>query len=246
MGTTPARGVPFVCSWSGGKDSCLALYRAMQAGAEPAFLLSMLREDGARSRSHGLPLDVLEAQAASLGIPLVARTASWSDYESVIVAALRELKDAGARAGVFGDIDLDCHREWEEKVCGAARIEAWLPLWRTPRLALLNEFLLLGFEVGRRDRRRKAGEGLLGKGARPRTGGRVRAPAYRPVGRGGGVSHPRHRRPDLRPAAAGGVWRAHALRWALVLGCASEALRVRRGSVTSHVSRFSWRHGVSA
>ena len=147
MGTTPARGVPFVCSWSGGKDSCLALYRAMQAGAEPAFLLSMLREDGARSRSHGLPLDVLEAQAASLGIPLVARTASWSDYESVIVAALRELKDAGARAGVFGDIDLDCHREWEEKVCGAARIEAWLPLWQTPRLALLNEFLLLGFEA---------------------------------------------------------------------------------------------------
>ncbi len=141
------KGVPFVCSWSGGKDSCLALYRAMGAGARPVFLLSMLREDGARSRSHGLEPGVLRAQASSLGIPLLTRNASWSDYEAVFIAALQELKAAGVEAGVFGDIDLEDHRLWEEKVCGAAGIEACLPLWKMPRQALLDEFLALGFEA---------------------------------------------------------------------------------------------------
>jgi diphthine-ammonia ligase len=147
MSLMPGKGVPFVCSWSGGKDSCLALYRAVTAGAEPRVLLSMLREDGARSRSHGLRREVLQAQADSLGVPLVTETASWSDYESVFIAALQALKAAGVAAGVFGDIDVEEHRLWEEKVCAAAGIEAYLPLWKASRLALLGEFLMLGFEA---------------------------------------------------------------------------------------------------
>lgn len=143
----PGSNISFVCSWSGGKDSCLALYRAVTAGAEPKSLLSMLREDGARSRSHGLPREVLQAQAASLGIPLMTKTASWSDYESVFIATLQELRAAGVEAGVFGDIDIDEHRLWEEKVCAAAGIGAYLPLWKASRLALLDEFLMLGFEA---------------------------------------------------------------------------------------------------
>jgi len=141
------KGAPFVCSWSGGKDSCLALYRALKAGARPAFLLTILQEDGTRSRSHGLEPGVLQAQALSLEIPLVTRNASWSDYEAVFSATLQELKAAGVKAGVFGDIDLEDHRLWEEKVCGAAGIEACLPLWKTPRQALLDEFLTCGFEA---------------------------------------------------------------------------------------------------
>lgn len=147
MQLVPKAGTLFVCSWSGGKDSCLALYRAIEAGAKPLYLLSMLREDGKRSRSHGLPLDVLEAQAAALGIPLVIRTASWSKYESVFIATLQELKESGVEAGVFGDIDLEEHRLWEEKVCQAAALEAYLPLWKTPRVQLLEEFLALGFRA---------------------------------------------------------------------------------------------------
>jgi diphthine-ammonia ligase len=147
MRATPARGVPFVCSWSGGKDSCLALYRAMQAGAEPSFLLAMLREDGTRSRSHGLRREVLQAQADRLGIPLVTKAASWADYESIFIAALQELEAAGVEAGVFGDIDIEEHRSWEEKVCAAAGLEAHLPLWQADRQALLGEFLMLGFEA---------------------------------------------------------------------------------------------------
>jgi diphthine-ammonia ligase len=107
----------------------------------------MLREDGARSRSHGLRREVLQAQADGLGISLVTKTASWPDYESVFIAALQELKASGVETGVFGDIDIEEHRLWEERVCAAAGLEAYLPLWQADRLALVDEFLSLGFEA---------------------------------------------------------------------------------------------------
>jgi diphthine-ammonia ligase len=144
---TPTAGTPFVCSWSGGKDSCLALHRAIGAGARPAALLTILDEGGERSRSHGLAVDVLRAQSAALGIPLATRAASWGEYESTFIAALRELGEAGVEAGVFGDVDIEEHRQWEEKVCAAAGIAAHLPLWQTPRRALLDELLALGFKA---------------------------------------------------------------------------------------------------
>lgn len=141
----PGDSLPFFCSWSGGKDSCLALYRALKAGASPRFLFTMLDESGERSRSHGLVQDVLRAQARSLGIPLKTACASWSEYEAVFVAALQEMAEEGVRAGVFGDIDIDSHREWEERVCSRAGLEAYLPLWHAPREALLGELLTVGF-----------------------------------------------------------------------------------------------------
>ena len=61
-------GCKLVVSWSGGKDSCLALHRALQTGAEPIALLTMMQENGHQSRSHGLPLTVLQAQAKALEI----------------------------------------------------------------------------------------------------------------------------------------------------------------------------------
>ena len=145
--SVPEAGVTFVCSWSGGKDSCLALHRAVAAGARPAFLLVMMREDGQRSRSHGLTASLLRAQASALGIPLVTRRASWPEYEDTFIAALRDLQAAGATAAVFGDIDIEDHGRWEAKVCEAAGLACHLPLWKTPRVRLLDDLVSLGFSA---------------------------------------------------------------------------------------------------
>ena len=143
----PGKNTRFFSSWSGGKDSCLALHRACKAGAKPAYLLTIISEDGIRSRSHGLRREVLEAQAAAMGIPLLVRCASWAEYESVFVDALREIRKEGVKTGVFGDIDFPPHLEWEEKVCAKAGMTAYLPLWECARETLLNEFLLLGYKA---------------------------------------------------------------------------------------------------
>ena len=138
-------GGSFFASWSGGKDSCLALYRATQAGGELKRLLTMLVERGGRSHSHGLPLEVLRAQAAALGVPITFRATSWGDYERHFIDALKEIAAAGVEAGVFGDIDIEAHREWVERVCGEADLAACEPLWRIDRRALLDEFMDAGF-----------------------------------------------------------------------------------------------------
>jgi uncharacterized protein (TIGR00290 family) len=76
-----------------------------------------------------------------------AGTATWQSYESEFIAELRRLRDAGHSSVVFGDIDLLAHRAWEEKVCGTAGMAAVLPLWRRPRLELVEELWELGFRA---------------------------------------------------------------------------------------------------
>ncbi|KMN30793.1 adenosine nucleotide hydrolase [Chromobacterium sp. LK1] len=136
-----------LASWSGGKDSCLALWRAVSAGASTQGLLTMMDEHGQRSRSHGVRPEVLALQAAALGLPLRVGRASWDGYEAEFIARLGEARADGCEAVVFGDIDLDAHREWEEKVCAAAGVQAWLPLWQQPRAQLVREFIDAGFSA---------------------------------------------------------------------------------------------------
>jgi len=141
------KNLPFFSSWSGGKDSCLAFYYAVQAGGKPCYLFTMLSEEGERSKSHGLPLRILEQQAASLGVPLITVAASWEDYEKVFIGQLREFKAKGVEVGVFGDIDLEEHRQWQENACAAAGMKAYLPLWGKSRQKVVTELVDLGFQA---------------------------------------------------------------------------------------------------
>lgn len=134
-----------LCSFSGGKDSCLALWRAQQLGLDVHTLLVMFEEGGERSRSHALPAALLERQAGALELELMMRRASWADYERVFTDALRDLRMRGYDCAVFGDIDLQAHRDWEERVCAAAGITAVLPLWLRDRRALAAEVIDAGF-----------------------------------------------------------------------------------------------------
>lgn len=143
----PQKNTRFFSSWSGGKDSCLALHRSVTAGAKPACLLTIISEDGIRSRSHGLRRDVLEAQASAMGIPSLIRCATWEEYEPVFIDALHEIRKEGVKSGVFGDIDFPPHLEWEEKVCAKADMTPYLPLWGCARLELLHEFLALDYKA---------------------------------------------------------------------------------------------------
>lgn len=140
-------GRPFFCSWSGGKDSCLALYHAIRDGGQPHSLLTILSEDGVTSRSHALPKSLLEEQARLLGLRSTFREATWQQYEGEFIAALHEYRKAGIEVGVFGDIDVDSHREWVRRVCAIAGIVPVHPLWQRDRRELLEEFIRLGFKA---------------------------------------------------------------------------------------------------
>lgn len=138
----------FLCSWSGGKDSCYAFYKAIQQGYKPTVLLNVMNEFGDRSRSHGIPKNVLEAQAAALELPIHFFSSTWADYEVKYIETLKALvKDYPITYSVFGDIDIESHRSWEEKVSTAANLEAVLPLWQGDRKQLVIDMIEAGLEA---------------------------------------------------------------------------------------------------
>jgi len=134
-------------SWSGGKDSCLACYRAITSGVKVRYLLNMVTEGGERSRSHGLAAQWLQMQAKTMGIPLIQRRTTGANYETEFKSALLTLKQEGITAGVFGDIDFNAHREWIDRVCSDVGVTPHLPLWLENQNNLLRDFIDLGFEA---------------------------------------------------------------------------------------------------
>jgi uncharacterized protein (TIGR00290 family) len=133
-------------SWSGGKDCCLAMLRALER-VDIVAMLTMFDEAGARSRSHGLRPELLAAQAERLGLEWLAARCSWDTYTDEFIAMLAHLPERGITHVVFGDIAGDGHREWNERVCRAYGLTPVMPLWAEPTPVLVREFIARGGEA---------------------------------------------------------------------------------------------------
>lgn len=126
-------------SWSGGKDSYLALLKAREQGLNVACLLSFISAEG-ESRSHGLKTIMLEKQSEALGIPLHTEVVTWESYEAGFEQAVKGLKkEKKITGGVFGDINLVEHRDWVEKMCKRTVIDYNIPLWMMDETAVAEE-----------------------------------------------------------------------------------------------------------
>ena len=133
-------------SWSGGKDSYLALHRS-RSSYDVVALITMFDEDGVRSRSHGLRPQILEAQAQRLGLPICRGRGSWARYEDGYLQALGDARALGITHVIFGDIMYDSNREFPERVCAATGLAAVEPLWGEPTDQLYREFVLTGADA---------------------------------------------------------------------------------------------------
>jgi len=154
----------FIASWSSGKDSCLATLQALGTGKKVKGLVTVLNENGKVSRSHATPLHILEQQSAAIGVPLFTVPASWKEYEMKFVATLKDAaQSVNAGLAVFGDIDIDANRKWEEDAAIAAGIVAVLPLWKQNRHDLVYQMIECGIEAIIVSCNRKLGKDFLGK-----------------------------------------------------------------------------------
>src|SRR6266481_9394463 len=99
-------------SWSGGKDSCMAL-REIQRSPDLRVeaLLTTITRDYDRISMHGVRRDLLEQQAASLGVPLheilISKGASNEEYEAKMGEAFAVYRERGIDSVVFGDLFLE-------------------------------------------------------------------------------------------------------------------------------------------
>ena len=136
----------FIVSWSGGKESTLSLYRALNQGINISHMMSFVSSSG-RSMSHALKLELLEAQSQALGIPLVTKEVTWETYGQGFKELVNELKPSGIEGCVFGDVWVEEHREWTERVCRELGIKALSPLFSNKPENLFREFINSGFEA---------------------------------------------------------------------------------------------------
>lgn len=141
--------VAAISSWSGGKDSCLACYKAIQQGYKIKYLLNFVSREFKRCCFHGIEAELIKLQAELIGIPLIQKevTADMQKYEEEFKSAVLELKSKDINTMVFGDIYLDEHKEWVERVCKDLDIRPIEPLWNESPSNLIEEFIDLGFKA---------------------------------------------------------------------------------------------------
>ena len=143
---TNATQQKFIVSYSGGKDSTLALYHTMQVG-KAIGLIVMLEEQGLRSRSHAMSMEIIQAQANALGLPIITASSSWNDYETEFLKLLAHAKQQGAEVLVTGDLDMPEHGCWHDRITQQAGLKLCMPLWQRPHREVIEEFIQLGFKT---------------------------------------------------------------------------------------------------
>jgi len=134
-------------SWSGGKDGCLALYQALQAGHKISHLVNFISKKYKRVRFHGTEAELIQLQAKALGLPLLQNETEDDDYEPAFKKAVKSLLPHNIRGMIFGDIYIQEHKDWVERVCRELGIKALEPLWGKLPEKVLREFFNAGFEA---------------------------------------------------------------------------------------------------
>jgi uncharacterized protein (TIGR00290 family) len=141
-----------IFNWSSGKDSALSLYKILQnPDYKIEYLLTSVNEQFQRISMHGVRVELLEAQAKSIGLPLkimqIPEMPTMVVYETVMMQTLTELQKNGITHSVFGDIFLEDLRKYREDQLAKIGFEGVFPIWKIPSKELIDEFLQLGFKT---------------------------------------------------------------------------------------------------
>ncbi len=154
-------------SWSGGKDSSMALHALLRDERyEVVGLLTSVAAEYKRISHHGVREELLEMQAEAIGLPL-DRLYLPSDsgvpctnerYEELMRDTLQRYCDKGVMLVAHGDIFLEDLRTYREKNLARLGMRGVFPLWKRDTTELIHEFIRLGFKA-----RLSCVEGVLGE-----------------------------------------------------------------------------------
>ncbi|WP_042463877.1 Dph6-related ATP pyrophosphatase [Neobacillus dielmonensis] len=141
-----------VVSFSGGKDSTLGLHRLLQSNEwQIDSLLTTFSQESHRTSSHQVREELIEQQAAALGIPLrkvyLPDNSTNEEYEHAMGEAFQQIFEAGATHIMFGDIHLQDLKEYREIMVHKFSLEAVFPLWGESTESIMAEFLYIGFKT---------------------------------------------------------------------------------------------------
>jgi uncharacterized protein (TIGR00290 family) len=138
-------------SWSGGKDSCMALYEIQKSNGYETALLTTVTEDYDRISMHGVRRTLLEKQAESLGLRLIkiyiSKKSTQEEYELRMKEVLTNHQKEGVSSVAFGDIFLEDLRKYREENLYRIGMKGIFPIWRKNTSELIRRFIGLGFKA---------------------------------------------------------------------------------------------------
>ncbi|MDF9866775.1 diphthine-ammonia ligase [Bacilli bacterium PM5-3] len=154
----------FVVSFSGGKDSMLAMHRMIEAGNECVGIFTTTNEN-IGSWFHDIEIPILKAIANNLNVDFIQATLNVKNYNEMFESNLYNIKEKyNIDAVVFGDIDIEDHKKWCLERCQALELQAIFPLWNNDRKAIVQEFIDLKYQaIIKRIDKNKLDKSFLGK-----------------------------------------------------------------------------------
>lgn len=144
--------IPVLLSWSGGKDSALALHMLGQDdNIQVVALLTTVTQDFDRISMHGVRTTLLEQQAHCLKLPLdkvlISKGSTNEDYEHQMQFILEKHKANGVATVAFGDIFLEDLRKYREENLSRIGMRGIFPIWKSNTAELAHDFLDLNFKA---------------------------------------------------------------------------------------------------
>ena len=135
--------------FSGGKDSTMAIYKAIEKGYNVEFLVSMISDNPESYMFHVPNIHITELSSEAMGIPLIkAKTHGVKEKElDDLKAVLKDLKDKGVEAIFAGALDSKYQKSRIDQLCKDVGLISKAPLWHVDPKEYMEEIINLGFEV---------------------------------------------------------------------------------------------------
>jgi len=141
-----------ILSWSGGKDSALALEELR--GDQHYLIMALLTtvtEGYDRVSMHGIRVSLIRRQAEAIGIPLetvlIPQSASNDEYESRMRKILTRAQADGVTAVAFGDVFLEDVRRYREEKLAQVGMKGLFPLWKKNTIDMARKFVESGYRA---------------------------------------------------------------------------------------------------
>jgi len=164
--------IPVVMSWSGGKDSAMALHVLLQAREYNVIgLMTTVSEEYQRISHHGVRETLLDEQAEAIGIPLEKVYLPSGDsggctndvYEAIMSRVMASYKARGVQTVAFGDLFLADLRAWREANLAKAGMRGVFPIWKRDTSKLAREMIRLGYKAYLSCVESNVGSGFVGR-----------------------------------------------------------------------------------
>lgn len=135
--------------FSGGKDSTMALYKAIKDGFDVKYLVSIISNNLESYMFHVANINITELSADAAGIPLIKKITKGIKEDELedLTSILKEIKESGVEAVFSGALYSEYQKSRIDKICRELKLKSFAPLWHRNAEEYMREIIELGFEV---------------------------------------------------------------------------------------------------